>query len=272
LSTLLGRDEHPGEIPGLGPLPAPATRARVALQRRAEWRFAVTDEAGQLLSEGLTRRRPRQVGAHPVRRDGPSGGIVEIHVPAALLAELQLDEQTAPDWAAIIADIAAQHRHRDKHMADLNAHPDARFPGAALRRHTEIRDRTCTFPGCRRRAHATDSDHTRNHATRGPTTSANTGPLCDHDHDLKHRGGWRLTQPEPGTFLWRSPLGGRYSTRGTFLLPQMPPPHPVDLGPHVDQPTRHLEGPILQPHHQVQHPRPPPPPPPAPTLPDEPPF
>ena len=38
LSTLLGHDDHPGEIPGLGPIPASHARAVVADQRRAEWR------------------------------------------------------------------------------------------------------------------------------------------------------------------------------------------------------------------------------------------
>ncbi|WP_300018801.1 HNH endonuclease signature motif containing protein [Pseudonocardia sp.] len=266
LSTLLGHDEHPGEIPGLGLLTAPATRARVAQQRRAQWRFAVTDTTGRLLSEGLTRRRPGSVGDHPVRRDGPAGGIVEIHVPATLLHQLQSDG--VGEWAGVVADIAARHARRDDHLADLDAHPARRFPTAALRRHTEIRDRTCTFPGCRRRAHTSHTDHTRDHARGGATIAANTGPACGHDHDVKHRGGWQLHQPEPGRFVWRSPLGGQYRTGGGFLLPELPEAHPVDLGPHFDQPTRRAEGPILQPLRRVEPPRPPP----RADLPDEPPF
>lgn len=268
LSTLLGRDEHPGEIPGLGLLTAAATRARVAQQRRAQWRFAVTDTAGRLLSEGVTRRRPGSVGGHPVRRDGPPGGIVEIHVPAPLLHQLQGDG--AGEWAGVVADIATRHARRDDHLADLDAHPARRFPTAALRRHTEIRDRTCVFPGCRRRAHASHTDHTRDHARGGATVAANTGPACAHDHDVKHGGGWRLDQPEPGTFVWRSPLGGQYRTGGGFLLPELPEPHPVDLGPHFDRPTRRVLGPILQSRRRVEPPRPPPAP--RPELPDDPPF
>ncbi len=184
LSTLLGRDEQPGEIPGLGLLPAPATRARVALQRRAEWRFADTDTDGRLLSEGVTRRRPATVGQIPLDRGGAPGGIVEIHIPAALLDELTTGAPTAPGgWAGVITDIATQHTRRDDHLADLDARPADRLPAAALRRHTEIRDRTCIFPGCRHRAHATDTDHTHDHATGGPTVPANLGATCPHDHD-----------------------------------------------------------------------------------------
>ena len=46
LSSLLGHDDHPGEIAGLGPIPATHARAVVADQRRAEWRWAITDASG----------------------------------------------------------------------------------------------------------------------------------------------------------------------------------------------------------------------------------
>ena len=74
LSTLLGHDDHPGEIPGLGPIPATHARAVVADQRRAEWRWAITDAGGRLLFDGITRRRPTGLAA-----TGPRGGIVELH-------------------------------------------------------------------------------------------------------------------------------------------------------------------------------------------------
>ncbi len=271
LSTLLGRDEQPGEIPGLGLLPAPATRARVALQRRAQWRFAVTDTDGHLLSEGVTHRRPGRIGPHPVSRHGVPGGIVEIHIPVVLLDELLVGGRAASgDWAGVITDVAAQHAAHDAHVTDLDARPTDRFPHAALRRHTEIRDRYCVFPGCRRRAHAAEADHTRDHAPGGPTVTANLGAACAHDHDVKHRGGWRLEQPEPGVFVWHSPLGGQYRTRGEFLLPEMPEPAPDDLGPDVGQPSRTVDGPILRPYRPEQRPRPPPPR--RTELPAEPPF
>ena len=115
------------------------------------------------------------------------------------------------------------------------------------------------FPGCRRRAHAAEADHTLEHAPGGATVPANLGAACAHDHDVKHRGGWRLEQPEPGVFVWHSPLGGRYRTRGEFLLPAMPELCPAEPGPHDDQPTATAQGPILQPYRPVQRPRPPPP-------------
>ena len=207
LSTLLGRDEQPGEIPGLGPVPASHARAVVARQRRAEWRYAVTDTEGRLLFDGITRRRPTGLGT-----TGPRGGIVELHVPAALLAELTLDgrtaEQAVADWAGVLADIARQYGGR--HQRDLDARPGDRLPHAALRRHTQIRDRTCVGIGCRHRPTRCDQDHTVEYQDGGPTVAADLAPLCRHDHTLKGQAGWTLEQPAPGTFLWRSPLGGRY--------------------------------------------------------------
>jgi hypothetical protein len=75
--------------------------------------------------------------------------------------------------------------------------------------------------------------------------------VCDHDHDVKHRAGWTVTQPEPGTFIWHSPLGGTYVTRGEFLLPELPDPARAepDPGPWPDpgpvRTPRTLDGPIL---------------------------
>jgi len=67
-------------------------------------------------------------------------------------------------------------------------------------------------------------------------------------------------------FVWRSPLGGIYQTRGEFLTPHMPELFPIDHGPEPDLPPR-VDGPILQPRIDRREPEPPRPP-----LPDEPPF
>ena len=221
LSTLLGLDDHPGEIPGLGPVLASVARSRVATQPRARWRFAVIGSAGQLLSEGLIRRRP-----HGTSRSGPVGGIVELQLPEALLRDLAADPARGGRWSAVVADIAAQHTRRDRHLHDLDARPGDRFPGAGLRRHTEIRDRTCTFAGvCRRPARASAQDHARDKASRGPTTRSNLGPVCHYDHAVKHRAGWTVTRDDDAA-IWHSPLGGHYPARGEFLHPDLPVPTP----------------------------------------------
>jgi uncharacterized protein DUF222 len=227
LSTLLGRDEHPGEIPGLGPIPATHARAVVADQRRAEWRWAITDTDGRLLFDGTTRRRPTGLTT-----TGPRGGIVELHIPAALLTELtsggRATEPTVARWAGVLADIARQYRERDRR--DLDAHPDDRLPRTALRRHTQIRDRACVGIGCRHRPTRCDQDHIVEYRHGGETVAADLAPLCRHDHILKGQG-WILQQPTPGTFLWISPLGGRYEVQPEPVLPPLP-----DICPGPDNP------------------------------------
>ncbi|HXV92920.1 MAG TPA: HNH endonuclease signature motif containing protein, partial [Pseudonocardia sp.] len=230
LSTLLGLDEHPGEVPGLGPVTAGTARRAVARQPRAEWRFAVTDAEGRAVFDGVTRRRPRAT-----RRTGPRGGVVELHVPASLLAELTADGASRYGaWAGVITDLAEQYAHRGRR--DLDSEPHARFPRAALRRHVQIRDRVCTFPGCRAPARRADADHTRDHALGGRTVAGELGAVCRHDHLLKQRG-WSLEQPEPGVFVWTSPLGRSYRVRPEPVLPPLPGPVPAAPEPSLAEPA-----------------------------------
>ena len=44
----------------------------------------------------------------------------------------------------------------------------------------------------------------------GQTRPDNLAPLSRKVHRAKTHGGWKLTQPHPGTFLWTSPLGFGY--------------------------------------------------------------
>lgn len=94
LSTPLGHDQHPGDVPGWGPVPAEVARTMVAAHRGAQWRYAITDATGGLVLAGITRRRPHHpapaVGELPPCR----GGIVELQVPATLLNELATDPET----------------------------------------------------------------------------------------------------------------------------------------------------------------------------------
>ncbi|MGB9278787.1 MAG: hypothetical protein WCB57_01670 [Pseudonocardiaceae bacterium] len=205
LSTLLGRDRHPGEVAGWGAVTAEVARTLVIAQRAAEWRFALTDSAGQLLLAGITRRRPHRVASEGTVGELPPcrGGIVELQISAALLTELAAAPDACGEWAAVVADLATQYtRHTHRGGGPSAQDPTARFAGAMLRRHVQIRDRFCVHPGCRATARSSDLDHTVDHGHGGRTTGGNSGPLCRHDHKLKHAGRWRLHQPAPGHFTW----------------------------------------------------------------------
>ncbi|WP_028927721.1 HNH endonuclease signature motif containing protein, partial [Pseudonocardia acaciae] len=186
------------------------TRHVVARQRRAEWRYAITNHTGHLIRGGITRHRPDGV------QNGADGGVVELHIPATLLARLAANPP--PGWAGVISDLARQYAAWPATKRGFDQKPGRRLPTTGLRRHTQIRDRTCRGPGCRLSAIKTEFDHTRDYRHGGPTVEINGGNVCDHDHDLKTKGGWRLEQPEPGTFTWISPLGQTHTTQGEPII------------------------------------------------------
>ena len=57
---------------------------------------------------------------------------------------------------------------------------------------------------------STGSPHDNDHPERGPTCSCNLAPTCRPHHRAKTTGGWTYVTLEPGTYLWRSPLGYQY--------------------------------------------------------------
>ncbi len=129
-----------------------------------------------------------------------------------------------PGWSRVLAEITASLAAAT--TGPPNGDPTARLPGAALRRWIHIRDRRCSFPGCRAPAHRADADHTIEHARGGATVDAGLGPACRPDHMLRHEGGWTVTQPEPGRIVWTSPLGLRYERVPQLQLHDLPEPRP----------------------------------------------
>ncbi|WP_271214951.1 HNH endonuclease signature motif containing protein [Pseudonocardia halophobica] len=294
LATLLGLDDRPAELPTLGPIPASRARDLVRAQLSAPWRFALTDTEGRLVRAGTLRRRPTvddlaclaetadtqsvdtgtgAASQTPVPPTDPAApGLVDLLVDATLLQRL-IGDPTAvpPSWRPVLDEIATSRGR------PLDDSPTDRFPHAALRRHVEFRDRTCTFTGCVAPAHGIDLDHTHDHARGGPTTADDLGPACRHDHGLKQRG-WTLAQPEPGVFVWRSPLGREYRTRSDPLLPPPPPLLPVaeEDDPCCADPLDDLDrsGPLIvwRPATDDHDDEPRPPPHPATDLDEPPPF
>ena len=83
----------------------------------------------------------------------------------------------------------------------------ARMRRAVLQRHPyEV------FPFATMASAGLDLDHTRPYrpGLSGQTDLDNLGPLRRKSHRAKTHAGWRVRQPEPGRFVWTSPLGRRY--------------------------------------------------------------
>ncbi|MDF2979121.1 MAG: endonuclease, partial [Actinomycetospora sp.] len=227
-----GLDDLPAAVPGWGTVLARTARSLLDQHRDGEWRVVLTDDHGRLQHLLLARRRPRPPGPRRPERRGRRGpAIVEIQVPTPLLAALVPDDHGL--WAPLLREL--QKRLGELGPAapdppDRGVRPDDarhRRPSAEVDRWVRVRDRRCVAPSCRRPAHATDLDHTVDHALGGPTLSGNLGAWCRHHHRAKHHGGWRVEQPAPGRFLVTTRAGAAYEVRPARVLEPLPGPRPA---------------------------------------------
>jgi hypothetical protein len=105
---------------------------------------------------------------------------------------------------------------------------------ADLKRAVRLRDGTCRFPGCQRRARRCDVDHSLSWEDGGATELCNLACLCRKHHRLKHEMGWEIAQEPGGVLRWRSALGFEYRTEPDALWPpgpQVPTSQPVAPSP-----------------------------------------
>ncbi|WP_344607068.1 HNH endonuclease signature motif containing protein [Sporichthya brevicatena] len=211
VSTLLGIDRDPAELAGQGPIHAEYARDLAKQLSAGQWRFAVTGPDGYAISSGLVTARPIRWE----RRRADDHGIVDLLIPADLLAALldgTLTSPTLKPWWPVLEDIA-DHAAAPAHTEDEETGAkDARrrFPRSGLRRDTQLRMTTCQGPGCRLPAARSEIDHTLDHARGGLALAGNLGPLCEHDHDLKSKGGWQLIRLSDHKVRWITRLGAVY--------------------------------------------------------------
>jgi hypothetical protein len=101
-------------------------------------------------------------------------------------------------------------------------------PPPDLARYIRLRDGTCRFPGCNRRARHTQIDHTVQRQDGGPTRWDNLACLCEKHHHLKDETAWKVVQLDRGVLQWTSPAGRIYTTEPETQLPapniQLPAP------------------------------------------------
>ena len=250
LSTVLGLDDHPGELPGWGPVGPALARDTLDANPGAEWRIAVVDDRGHLLHVALTRRRPRPDPTHPPPRHPIPCAVVELHVPLALAHALDpggADPSGHGRYAGLVTDVARIVAQPFVAAAVSAADAHRRFPTAALARWVEVRDRHCVGPMCTRPARACDLDHTLDHALGGLSTSTNLGCDCRRCHRLKHVGRWRQTQPTEGVFRWTARSGTVHHVPRRPVIEPLPepcpsrgvapsPPRNLDAGPDAAEP------------------------------------
>lgn len=84
-----------------------------------------------------------------------------------------------------------------------------------------VRDETCRFPGCRRRAVRCDLDHATDWQYGGGSDVDNLEHLCRKHHRLKHQLGWRVAHDGGGHLTWTSPTGARHPTAPAREVPEV---------------------------------------------------
>lgn len=92
-------------------------------------------------------------------------------------------------------------------------------PPADLVRWLRVRDQTCRFPGCARRAARCDLDHTDDWASGGRTAFDNLAHLCRAHHRLKLETSWSVRHRGGGALEWRSPAGRLHLTEPALPIP-----------------------------------------------------
>ncbi|HYG93856.1 MAG TPA: HNH endonuclease signature motif containing protein, partial [Nocardioides sp.] len=73
------------------------------------------------------------------------------------------------------------------------------------RTQVRLRDHSCRFPYCARRAERCDLDHAKPCRKGGITCPCNLVPLCRRHHRAKTHSEWRYVIIDPGIYLWLSP-------------------------------------------------------------------
>ncbi|MGN6331114.1 MAG: DUF222 domain-containing protein [Motilibacteraceae bacterium] len=83
---------------------------------------------------------------------------------------------------------------------------EVRLATATIYRALAVEFGGCCGIGCTAPPSQTTAHHLDHWADDGPTSLANSAPLCGHEHWLVHEGGWDLRRTtEPGVVEWRPP-------------------------------------------------------------------
>jgi len=198
LAALVLADRAPAAS---GDLPVPAVRAHLDVVIDLRTLLGMADNPAELAGAGSC---PCAVGADVIR-------------------DLLRDPDVAVTMRRLVTDPMTGH------LLDVGRRT-YEVP-AALRRLVVGRDRTCRFPGCRRRADRCQIDHATAWDEGGGTSIANLGVLCTRHHQLKTHARWQIDHSKPdGSCTWTSPQGRTYSREPEPLLPPNPPHWEPDPG------------------------------------------
>ena len=230
LTAWLGWTQSPGDVPGYGPLDAGDSRTLADL-------LAHRPRQPVVRHPHRPRRAPRRPRLRPPRPprptpaagyaprttqpQGPAGpwGLAEPGRPAEPRRPAgpgptgPSPPGGGPDPRAPVPDWLRGLTFTTLQGADCTHDRQSRGyqPSRTLRHLIQVRNPTCTGPGCRRPATRCDLDHVTPYDQGGRTCECNLHPACRHDHHTKQVPGWTVTCHQPGTVTWTTP-GNRSHT------------------------------------------------------------
>ena len=231
LTTWLGLTGGPGEAAGYGYLDAAASRdlaTAITASPGSRWCLTITSPGGHAIGHACARKEQPPPGpappGDPVPASGPAPpgsaspgtGPPSPHsgpAPPGTGSPRPPGRQPAPPgtgnvrWLTGLT-ISWLETGTCGHARETSAYQ----PSPALRHLLQTRDRTCSYPGCRRPATRCDDDHTTPYDQGGRTCECNLAALCRRHHQAKQAPGWHLEQPRPGTLTWTLPSSRTYTT------------------------------------------------------------
>jgi hypothetical protein len=216
LTAWLGWTQSPGDVPGYGPVDADDSRTLAGLLTRdpsSQWCVTLTDHAGHPIAHACAHHGPRpqpepprpgtpaspSTSPRPDTRAGP--GTTSEPGTRGSPGDRHPDSEPARDQSPATGPPAADHPGTEPPVTTTSTAPpppgwfrtltfstlqtrdcthprESRGyrPSPALRHLIQIRNPTCTAPGCRRAASRCDLDHVTPYHRGGRTCECNLGP------------------------------------------------------------------------------------------------
>ncbi len=211
LTTWLGLAGGPGEAAGYGYLDAAASRdlaTAITASCGSRWCLTITSPGGHAIGHACARKGQPPPGPAPPGDPVPPGSAPPSTGPPSPRSGPAPPGSGSHRWVTGLK-INWLETGTCGHARETPAYQ----PPPALRHLLQTRDRTCSFPGCRRPARRCDDDHTIPYDQGGRTCECNLAALCRRHHAAKQAPGWHLDQPQPGTLGWTLPNGRTYTTK-----------------------------------------------------------
>jgi Domain of unknown function (DUF222) len=210
MSAWLGLTGTPGEVAGHGPIDAATCRELAEMMNPAiRWCVTLTDRDGYAAAHACARRGPSPPG--PGILDPPWAGAFG---PAPGNFGPAPPPPPGLDGIAWASELRARLKFLETGDCGHSRESGRYQPPRSLCHLIRIRQRTCSYPGCRRAAKRCDLDHTTPFDEGGKSCECNLAPLCRRHHRAKQAPGWHLAQTEPGHMTWRLPHERTYRTIG----------------------------------------------------------